>query len=562
MKRECGAILPLTAMSVFTFLIVSGVMLTIGLISRERARLRAAVDISLLSAVNTVCPSRECLDRVRATAITTLQANLRSRELDGISPTELDQAGFLRHQWQTEHFTIDIERGRWKPLEGFESIEGDWQLRHPGTPSHSVLYAVRIRVASRINPIFKLLAPDLLSIEANATAIASPVEQRWVAPFALPLCSLLDENGDFDQAKLAHADRFFSSIDRFGATSTNNVVPDFDWSVIPADALANNGVLEDLFGGLRAKYLNQTVKSCEYPTTRFRSATDHYGVVGVPGDIPPDEEFIQELLTGPGWAPAVVGQEFTILPEGLSQGISADLIWSKIANQSVTDAQHRPLSELILDGQPVPANALHFANEPSRSACQDVAQGDKEPLAPFDVRPSHGVCNSRRSGFGNNDWSDFQGRSVSTGPSDITCPYEDNEFASPYWKIQIPVIADESPNAQSCQGVLGSMEDPLLDRSARYSIVGFITIGIYDLDIGQPAPSLAGFPVADSAVRACSGIATQRAIIPESLPQFPFGFRDAAGNARSCNLVRARIDGNVRSLAGSNDAGVSPVLVE
>ena len=566
MKKENGAILPFTAMSVFTFLIISGVMLTVGLISRERARIRAAVDITLISAANVVCPSRLCLDQVRATAISTLQANLRSRELDGISTNDIDDSGSPRHLWQTEHYTIEIERGRWKPLEGFESIEGDWQQQHPGTPSHSVLYAVRVRVASRINPIFKLLAPSMLSIESRATAIASPVEQSCVAPFALPLCSLLDSNGDFDQNKVAHADRLFSSIDRFGADSTHNIVPDFDWSVVPTEALENHSVLVDLFDGLKAKYNGKTVNSCEYPTTRFRSATDHYGVVGVPGDRMASEDLIQVLVTGPGCAPAVIGQEFQILPEGLAQTTSADLIWSQIANQSVgsvTDAQHRPLQELISGGEAVPANALYFANHASNDACQGVAIGEKEPLAPFDVRPSFGVCNSRRSGFGRESWSEFQRRSVADQPGDQVCPYEDQEFASPYWKIKIPIIADESQNAQSCQGVLGSTEDPVLDPTAHYTIVGFITIGIYDVDIGERPPSLDSFPTADRDVRRCSGIATPRGeIIPENLPQFPFGFRDAAGNSRNCNLVRARVDSNVRSLAGSNDAGASPVLVE
>jgi len=567
MKNEHGAILPLTAISVVTFLLISGVMLTIGMIARERAQLRAAVDVALISATNVVCPTRECFERVRETAVETLKSNLSSSELNNLSASDLDEAGHPRRQWQTEHFTIEIDRGRWKPLEGFESVEGDWQLRHPGAPAHSLLYAVRMRVTSRINPIFKLIAPTQLSIEARATAIASPVEQRCVAPFALPLCALIDGNGDFDQSKLAHADRFFTSVDRFGGTSAQQVVPDFDYSIVPADALAHQSVLEDLFEGLRAKYLGGVVRSCEYPTTRYRSVSDQFGVVGLPGDLAANEELIQVLVTGSGCVPAVVGQRFQILPEGLSQSLSADIIWSQIANQNVgnvTDAQHRPLEELLPDGVAAPSGAVYFENQPLANGCDAVARGEKNPLAPIDVRPSFGVCNSRRSGFGRDNWREFDRRSFVDEHGQTVCPYKDGEFAAPYWKIQIPVIADESSDALSCQGMLNSGEDPILDpASSRYTIVGFITVGVYDVDIGEAPPSLSLFPKRNSEVVACSGIATQGGVIPEKLPDFPFGFRDASGASRSCNLIRARVDSNVKTLAGSNDSlAVAPVLVE
>lgn len=564
MRREQGFFLPLSAPLLLTLLLLVGTMLTISLVARERSKVQAIVDVSLLSAMNRSCPSIECFDDVRRTAIDTLRSNFKSPELDELLANDLDESGNARTRWESEHFTVELERGRWKPLKGFESVENEWQGFHPGIPAHAVTHAMRLRVESRVSPVLGLLPRELLPTGGSGTALASLVNEDCVAPFAIPLCSIVDAAGNFDQEKLSRADRLFTSPNRYRSGANRDVVPDFDWSLVDASALNSPDALQAFFDGLGVEYADGAVRSCSYPTTRFSSLSDHFGVVGIPGDVVPNEELVKFILTGKGCAPAVVGQQFKVLHDDLTDTETQELLWAQVSNRQLghaTDGTHRPLSELVDGHLPIKSQSLFFSKEPFASSCQAVAEGRKAPDGAFDYRPNSGVCNSRRSGYGMNRWDDFAARVTTNDDGKTLCPYQDAEFEKPYWKIKVPIIADEREDAASCQGFLGSSEDPIPSTSDDYSIVGFITIGIYDMDIGNDAPSLGTFPLSNDGVKECTGLASYGRIIPET-NEFPFGFKDASSSSDSCNVVRARIDRKVQFIAGSEDDMIQPVIVE
>jgi hypothetical protein len=63
--------------------------------------------------------------------------------------------------------------------------------------------------------------------------------------------------------------------------------------------------------------------------------------------------------------------------------------------------------------------------------------------------------------------------------------------ASATWKIKIPVIAEPGTGAAACSGVIPgtSISDPNLAANKNYTIIGFVDLIVYDVDMGEPPPS-------------------------------------------------------------------------
>ncbi len=130
-----------------------------------------------------------------------------------------------------KNLIVRIRRGRYYPEAGegrkvFESMEHDeatntgWVTANPNIPAFVAANAVlvelerpRVRVNSEKSPARAVYQ----SVKATALAVAGPVDEVMVAPFAIPVCSLLDEYGEFQGPRMAGIDRIFTEAARYCA---------------------------------------------------------------------------------------------------------------------------------------------------------------------------------------------------------------------------------------------------------------------------------------------------------------------------------------------------------
>ena len=90
--------------------------------------------------------------------------------------------------WVQDDFTISIERGVWTGAR-FESLEGDWQSRHPAAPRHFIFNAVRIYMHWESSAVGSFLGRALGGIgvrEVEYIVKAGELQANAeIAPFAL-----------------------------------------------------------------------------------------------------------------------------------------------------------------------------------------------------------------------------------------------------------------------------------------------------------------------------------------------------------------------------------------
>ncbi len=145
-----------------------------------------------------------------------------------------------------KNLIVRIRRGRYYPEAGegrkvFESMEHDeatntgWVTANPNIPAFVAANAVlvelerpRVRVNSEKSPARAVYQ----SVKATALAVAGPVDEVMVAPFAIPVCSLLDEYGEFQGDSMAVIDRIFTEAARYceGEGPNCNNMPTFPYT--------------------------------------------------------------------------------------------------------------------------------------------------------------------------------------------------------------------------------------------------------------------------------------------------------------------------------------------
>jgi hypothetical protein len=149
---------------------------------------------------------------------------------------------------------VKIERGIWwnggvagSTDKAFESMEGDaWATKYPGLPAYVMANAVRVSIRRpHLHFNSALFSGGSFSLERVAVAIKGSTETVNVAPFAIPVCDLLDGKleyyGQDTPTNLCRGDRYFVRADRYQNLRTDNStwpgaypldsigVPSFPW---------------------------------------------------------------------------------------------------------------------------------------------------------------------------------------------------------------------------------------------------------------------------------------------------------------------------------------------
>ena len=127
---------------------------------------------------------------------------------------------------------MTIERGIWDGG-AFRSTEGDWNTRHPGVPNWVAANAVRVhllRTKSGLASRLFTFTPD--KIAADSTATKGQASGTEVAPFAIPVCDILDRRaeyyGETDEREICHGDIAFGDSARHD-TGSGFLRPGWSW---------------------------------------------------------------------------------------------------------------------------------------------------------------------------------------------------------------------------------------------------------------------------------------------------------------------------------------------
>jgi hypothetical protein len=632
-SQEQGAILLILLSSLATLLVIVGAITTIGFLTLTKAELRSAADTAAFAGASKLCSSRECYDAAYAATLFALRKQY-ARSDNGaqqqltFDPDPLEPSPWHIPDTTNPKLTIEVSLGMWREEDGFEPFtQGSddlpsWQEQHPGVPRYMAANAVRVTLTRPVQFIRGLRGS--YSISVSSTMLAQKLESsQMTAPLALPVCALLDSYGESSVGSVCAADRIFTKSDRYCPPDTNcsvsnpdpccNAVPSFSWDpyegdatfVSTSDTRQSCGVAPGTSSGFSCTYANDI--RCGWHSKRYLQPGDHFGVYGLPGNgsSSPSESDIINAFASKG-VTANVGDLFTIMNEGLTTPAAEDAIWETIDSAGIVGGSidnpaysTTPLSGTTApssdNGQADTSELFHF-NPYGESSCLDfdtersrcrrgslcctgsncpelttaaVSLGaSKDAIAPIQGSyTNYGVCHSRRF-----------------GPQPITQGGEPKHLPvgvgpqgeRTVWTTTIPIIADFSAQAQPCASVAdghGSFQDPYNvqgGRESQWRIIGFVRADVFDVDIGNPAPSypttniLSQMSSLTPIISGLGGLAWPYGWAPGSSqqPDQPWGF------VAPCNLTRARArcDTNFFPGAlepyGSSGEIRAPVLVE
>lgn len=536
-----GIIIPLTALIITALVGVIITLIHFSYLNVVRDELQLAADAAALAGAGRLDSSRRGWEEARAAGVAVLN---ESNAVSGLSgdrslAIDSDQDGTTWDLTAEKNLQVVIERGLWiadrAGVGRFTSWEGDWQPRNPGIPQFAASNAVRVAL---VRPAVRMLSSPFggvpeYRIEAQSIAIRGRPDTNCIAPFAIPICALVDASGDFQKENICKGDRIFTTTNRYCPpeispedcaqttrpstpyTIVSSVYPGFsEGGDNGADDSANPPLdqplwyvhgaaltLRDLLtipGSNPEGYVttvthtNFTAGECAENTSpwkrqqAFSSVADHYGVVGLPGDLSHVEDLeaaILLLLSGgtPGAAckEASIGDRFQVLDPGLTSLSADEEIWSLINFRGDRYANSM-LASIVKHVELL----LFQVDNPSF----DDYGFSRRHVCP-NPRRDQGICNSHRGGyaFPRNGW--VPGADMAMYAFRLYAGINDD---SPLWTASIPVIAEVGEGAAACTGVSGvgstPSRDPVLSFDKNYIVVGFVDVTFYDVDIGKPPP--------------------------------------------------------------------------
>lgn len=547
LSSQSGIALILGIPIILTIAAIAYGIIGLGIYYRDKTKLKGALDVSLLGAAAEICSSTECFNNSRTALVSLLSNNLPDYDLSFVNLEELNDDGSQKTFWETDEYSFEINRGRWGPRSNtLESVEGDWENKFTGATKEFVYFGIQSSLTKKLSLPFSNILPFELKIRASGTSVVSLPKEQCVAPFAIPLCSLLDQSGNFNEKTTCSADRLFTQADRFCSTDSEEEnscgrVPTFSYDPEHAEYINDLDDLFDLYYRSREdNYVNEF--QCFMATPWYKKRSQHFGVVGLPGDKIPNESLLKIITsTGNGCIKTSIGQPFTVLDEGITSSSLAEVIWDQISNAQALNSMDsvHPAFNQITNNDRILVNSDYFFKTQTNNPLCEI---DKS------TRPEFGTLGSFRHGFG--FWQEFEDRIK--GPNIFTdCPHQDDKFKSPFWKAKVPVIANMSEGAPTCAGARNQnrRHDPIVSSEIKYEIVGFATVHIYD--IGVQGISWDGFPLASKSPM-CAGI--HAGVVPkEKLPEKPFTFKDYRNEIPKSYVVRGRLNCNAKSFTSYDD---------
>ena len=363
----------LLLLSLSTLFLIASMVSVVGYVTLAKTELQAAADAAAFAGAGKLCSSHECYDAAYAATLFTLR-HQASRGAFGaptsytFTPDPLVPSPIYIPNAATPNLIVTVEMGMWTD-QGFEpfyqanpsaGVPHSWQEDHPGVPQYVAANAVRVSLTRPLSiPVVSAIRSNFQAT-AQTTMVAQKLNAPSAAPFALPVCALVDEYSEVNFASVCAADRLFTSTSRYCPAGTNcdvatNVppccswVPSFTWDPYEYGDVGLNNTdprltcgFDDASTPYKCRYV--TDQHCGWNENRYLQLGDHFGVVGLPGavgDLPPTESDVVGALSSRGVS-TKLGQNFLILENGLTSISAEDALWNTIDQPSGSMGADRP----------------------------------------------------------------------------------------------------------------------------------------------------------------------------------------------------------------------------
>lgn len=591
-REERGIALIFVAILIPIILMIGIAVYEYGAVAILEGELQVGVDSAAHAGGSTLCSSRTCWQQVRSVVLETLKhQNLRTRDgaLDFTSINLNEEIPY----WVTPQFSLRIYRGRWWPhgvpagyaaqvstlpeaprFEPFETDSfppADWQAAHPTVPNFLAANAVYVDLELSAVPWwFQFMRSGTRRTRTSAVAIGGSIEAVRVAPFAVPVCSLIDQNGELRHLNGCGFDRYFTVA---GQVRANPFCPDqnLGCKVSPNfyfQPLANDGSFwssrlqpaPEAFGEVSG-----TANHCSLAAPAMETLDDHFGVIGVPesSGFTASEGDIQTIINNGGGVNTFIGDLFNVLPGGLTQPATDLALWRRlIGNSGAPDVGQ------ILSFKDVNIQSVELRSRTPTGTVEQCgllaenAAYRNENWAPL-LAPYWGACNSKRATIPDTAWGSVSYPATTCADSNLLPEFIDLDgngdprdyFRTPLWRAPVPVIA--ALNGRGCTGIdpASPALDPGYDPASPYVVIGFVNLAIYDTDIGAPPPELPSVLTrnSDGTTITCTPADEWNRANPayfrdddgdgQATDPAPWGFDwNIDGAPDSCNVVRARLE--------------------
>lgn len=413
-KSETGNFFVWMGMTIFLTLTVLGYLYFNNTRLAAYTHLQAIAEAAAISGAQQLCPADGCLDNAFASAITTINHNFslqhtgyKKISLEPLPAVDPGLAPYRQSYLSVDRSTtleVIIYPGWITPdahdstKQNFTHLDSAWLLDNPGIPPQFVMNSlvVEIKLKGLTSIVgFSVGNSGDTIIKAKALARSGPVSPVPTVPFAIPVCSLVNESGSFNQEEICYGDRLFTQSDRY-LPDVHDFLP---FGVSYQEAMEGIGPFKKPDGGIADEYLNhynyldqadaetkrleafkqnkfgvrpsffygpcsKDINECnikrqinysldsnntsadnEYSTFggwtnyAYNHISDHFGVVGhTKSNLAQNESaLLGELITiknkGASNELAFIGQPFAILHQGLKFSASGNAIWELIKAQ-------------------------------------------------------------------------------------------------------------------------------------------------------------------------------------------------------------------------------------
>lgn len=597
-RRTRGAVLLLVVIILPILLALAAFAVSVSYVQMARSELQASVDAATLAGAQTICDltninlgdSPACGSAARWNgSLDTVAGVLSLHRVHGSpestkkfpplpttqfnDPRNIDNPGPDTPSWSQDDMSVTIERGRMNK-ERFESLEGArWQSEHPGVLKYLLFSAIRVTVSRRIS-IFSWFGIKGWEITAKSLGTL-PRSDVFVAPFALPLCSVLDtainSRGELSTA-YSSTIRCQQEILFTGTSRAGTFVTPSDCSP-EEDCCPPEGCLSvpEFTWSLRAcwNHLDVDTGVCNWASPRTgtsprdrRGIASNFGFVGLPltkSEVPqgfyhrydpiqnPQETYylsdvhegtIKDILNGNhGGVPLVragLGWGFAALPDGLTGatddlpgGRIDDVVWNQI-NKIPAGGSGDPLCASDVDAAicnhpSFSKTILKPLGESYSSTCpqwpiRKHIIGWSASACPGKAVATQGLCRSRM--YPNLTFLPLDGGAACS--ADVSTP------TGSMWQALVPILADTRKSMPDTV-----VQDPCShppDTTA-LEIIGFARINFFDVDINNGI-----YPAPDN----CPTQFRNPGDVSVPLDRPVWGFSNPV-NGVGCNIVRARL---------------------
>jgi hypothetical protein len=250
-KSQSGIAIPILAVTIVVCLIFAALSFNISYWKVVRGELETAADAAATAGASALCFEIGCYDDALESARRVLSRHVLHGNVGDAAGMDLTGSGPV---WQAggtgSNLRITIQRGRWwgggekpawvnvvsssVPFEPFDEVSGDWQARHPGLPRFVAANAVYVKI-ERPKQKFLLWSGGSgeYQVFAEAVAAKSEMKQQCMAPFAVPVCSLMNNLGKIYSPLNCMQDLYFANEQRYCTDPTDcYMLPEFAYRPI------------------------------------------------------------------------------------------------------------------------------------------------------------------------------------------------------------------------------------------------------------------------------------------------------------------------------------------